>query len=288
MIVGKAVKKEQEIVFGAGISSKAKKISGSLEKFLGYRTETLKDINKISFLPKNYKNCLKNPLNSMNYHLRKGSSKIDHRSFIDWWTFTDRDEKERLKCFFLDESDQELENIKEKDDLEPFLEDKFPFLGRHGLKHLIGDELWDRRKGKDNLSTETEKALRNGENGKKFEKLFRDLCQSNGLRCYRDTKNAFREYMPKEYKEIKSSLGTLKGIPDFLVDKINSRRLDKWIKIENNFWKPENRFAFVEVKYRTSKLSKKQREMIKKLMDLGIETKLFKGDFKDYKVTNPF
>ncbi len=288
MIVGKAVKKEQEIVFGAGSISKAKKIAEPLEKLLGYKPETLTSIEKVSFLPENYKKCLKNPLNSMNYHLRKGSSKIDLYSFIDWWTFTDRDETERIKKFFLEKTRQELKNIREKDDLEPFLEDKFPFLGRHGLKHLVGDDLWNRRKEQSGLSEETERALENGENGRNFENFFRDLCQSNGLRCYRDTKNAFREYMPEKYRKIKISLGTLKGLPDFLVDKKNSRSLEEWLKMENNFWRPENQFAFVEVKYRTSRLSKEQKKMIKNLTELDIETKIFKGDFENYDVREPF
>ena len=278
-----------KLLVGAETEERVKKITASLEDYTGFvpdkpcKPRGLKEVKGLE-VSQQYINSVKNPDKNMNYHLKKGFSKIDDNSFIDWWTFTDDATLEQLKQSFLQKiSEESLEDLDEKQSIEYFLEKNFPEIGRHGLKNVLGEDLWEiKLEDLQTLSEQSRKAVKNGEKGKRFEKFFKEICNSNGLTCYRSSSQVLRHFLPEVRKDIRAEFGSLKGIPDFFVDKGNSTTLNNFLECEKDFWEPENRFAFVEVKYGSSKLSKRQRKMVSFLNKLGVEVKLFKGDFKDY------
>ena len=276
------------IIIGAETEEKLESIRDSLEKVTDFSfkmegaPEKLLEIDGIN---EQYIRSAREPENCMNYHIRKGLSKLGRDSFIDWWTLTEPEERETIRKRFLERLEEYTDRVEEKADIEPFLEKQFPMVGRHGLQKLLGDEIWEiKKEERGSLNEHSNRALENGENGKKFEELFRDLCRDEGMGCYRDTAEALKEYFPEVYREIRKELGTMRGIPDFLVDKKNSKSLNNWIETAERFWEPESRFAFVEVKYNGSRLSKHQKKMVKLLKEHGIETAVFRGTFNSFRV----
>ncbi len=235
-----------------------------------------------------YGRQLRNPLQSGNYHLQQGGSRWEQVSFIDWWTFLPERDRERM-CSQLFEAvvdSQVLEQVEEKQDIGYVLEDALPYVGQHGVKTLIGRDVWTylREHGLEGLSAYSQRAVENGERGQRFEQFFQDLCEKSGLRCWKRSASAFKQFQPDVYRQVWNEMGTMKGIPDFFVTKPNTHNLNTWMDEPRvREWEPEQRYGFVEVKYNESTLSPGQREMIRCLIEHGQEVWVLNGDREQYR-----
>lgn len=235
-----------------------------------------------------YAKQIRTPLRSGNYHLQKGGSRWEQVSFIDWWTFLSEDARTTVadELFSQVIADDAVEQVDQKDDIGYVLEEVFPSVGQHGTRNLIGDRVWThlRDNEEDVLSAYSQRAVENGRRGQAFEQFFEDLCDENGLRCWKRSAEAFKQFLPDVYSAVRSEFGTMKGIPDFFVAKPNTHNLNTWMDDPTvREWEPEGRYGFVEVKYNESTLSPHQRTMIDSLIEHGQEVWVLNGDPDQYR-----
>ncbi len=235
-----------------------------------------------------YAEQLRQPLQSGNYHLQKGGSRWDEVSFIDWWTFLPAGSRQRIADTLFEHvvSSDAVGQVAQKDDIGYVLAETLPYVGQHGVETLIGDRIWDYLcdEERDTLSEHSQRALENGQQGQRFEQFFRELCEENGVRCWKRSAQAFKQFQPDAYSAVWNELGTMNGIPDFFVKKPNTHNLNTWMDDPTvREWEPEGRFGFVEVKYNESTLSPHQRTMIDCLIEHGQEVWVLNGDEEHYR-----
>ncbi len=241
-------------------------------------------------VPEYYIESFKEPYNYSNWNLSQGFSEKGRLSLIDWWTFLKNGKKEKITKYLFNDFKEsaEFNQINEKAEIEKALKNYYPKIGDCGLDKILKNRIWKhlKKKNQEQLSTHSKRALKNGERGKDFEKLFKEMCQESGLNCYKKSGKAFKENLPTKYNRIKKIKGNMKGIPDFFVDKGNTHSLDEWIEnTTQRKWEPKKRYAFVECKYNNSPLSKDQKEMIKLLKKHKIEVYIFRGSKNNFKYT---
>ncbi|MDY6771319.1 MAG: hypothetical protein SV186_05210 [Candidatus Nanohaloarchaea archaeon] len=225
-----------------------------------------------------YRNQLANPADSMNYHLWQGCA---DDAVIDWWTHTTDETRttvtEELFCRLREEDC--LDDIGQKDDIETVLETRFPTIHPHGLDELLQDTIWTwiKNNRQDQLNDASKRALQNGKNGKAFEQFFEQVCDQLGLTYYDRPHRAFARHLPNVCETVRNDQDGLSGLPDYLIDKQNPTTLTEFLPGLNRRWEPNNRYAFVEVKYNTSRLSQEQQAMASALKKHDVTTWIFKG-----------
>ncbi|MFB6294483.1 MAG: VRR-NUC domain-containing protein [Candidatus Nanohaloarchaea archaeon] len=175
----------------------------------------------------------------------------------------------------------------DRSDITTALASCFPVLGGHGLDRLLEEPVWDHIKEHraEQLSAYSQRALRNGENGRAFEERFEAFCEANALDCWKRSKAAFRRHLPGRFEQVAEQVDSFAGIPDYFVDKKNTHALSAWMDgIGERAWAPDGRYAFVECKFNASHLSPEQREMVQTLQDVGVAVYLFRGTLDDFEV----
>lgn len=279
------------VIAGAPFKREAERIGMALvdhlpRYFHEWKTMPVEDFpTDIFHIDGSYLRALRRPARSMNWHLRQGLAATDSVSVIDWMTLLDDEDREQVMETLVQRfiNSTHIGDVREKGDIPFALERCFPYVGRH-VHRFIRDPIWEhvREHYREQLSEYSHRAVTNGDNGQAFEAWFATYCERNGLGCWKESSRAFWGAMPALHKQVKREMGGMTGIPDFFVDKGNTHTLGDWMRIRGRAWEPEQRYAFVEVKYNESRLSKEQRHMVETLIQHGLDVYLFKGTLDDY------
>lgn len=237
-----------------------------------------------------YLKALRQPFRSAQYTLQHGASRTGELSLIDWWTFTGQARRRAIEDELFDTftGGDAVDGIAERADISTALRNCFPVIGDLGVGKLIEARVWEwvKQERRDQLSSYSRRALRNGANGREFEQRFEQFCEANRLEYWKRSKAAFRRHVPDAFDAVDDRVESFKGIPDYFVDKGNTHALTCWIDgVPERRWAPDSRYAFVECKYNDSALSPEQRRMVDELGRHGIEVAVFRGTPDDYRFT---
>ncbi len=236
-----------------------------------------------------YLSSFQKPLDSANWHLWKGAGqRCGEVSVIDWFTFLPTEtHAEVLDTLFHSFINSEaVEQVRQRKDIVHAVRTHFPVLGVHGLTSLLETRVWRHLKthNRKKLGLDSQQAIQNGRNGRSFEQFFQHLCNENGLDCTPYSTAMLGHVYPEIEAKIRAERGHMRGVPDFFVDKGTTHTLHTWSNTGSpRVWEPQSRYAFVEVKYNESPLSKDQKDMIQRLTEHGIEVYVFKGAPEEYR-----
>lgn len=256
-----------------------------LEEYCG--TPDLYSIDAVPYedwgIKPSYLKSLRRPFRSAQYTLQHGASRTGELSLIDWWTFTGDARRQEIKDNLFNQfvSGDAVDQVAERSDISTALQDCFSVIGDLGVGKLIELRVWGwiKEERREQLSSYSRRALRNGSNGRDFEQRFEQFCDENKLRYWKRSKDAFRRNLPNKFREVADAVNSFKGIPDYFVDKGNTHALTAWVDgVGERAWEPTGQYAFVECKYGDSHLRPEQRDMAQTLQRHGIPVYLFRGD----------
>ncbi|MDY6761865.1 MAG: VRR-NUC domain-containing protein [Candidatus Nanohaloarchaea archaeon] len=229
-----------------------------------------------------YLKALRRPFQSAQYTLQHGASRTGELSLVDWWTFSGQERRREIEdtLFETFRGSSAVDQVAERADISTALNDCFPVIGDLGVAKLIESRAWEwiKEERREQLSSYSRRALRNGKNGRNFEEQFEAVCERNHLDYWKRSKGAFRRHLSDKFAAVQSQVESFKGIPDYFIDKGNTHALSEWVTgIDEREWTPDGQYAFVECKYGGSHLREDQREMVELLAEHGLAVYLFRG-----------
>lgn len=165
--------------------------------------------------------------------------------------------------------------VSKRGDVERLVRDELPLLGDHGFGGLVEASLWRRLKERDSdvLGSRSKTAMQNQVQGRGFEEFFEDLCERRGVSYYRDSAAEFRRRHPADHRRLEGKCPGLRGMPDYLV--VGDGGF-------GDGWRPAGT-GFVEVKYRGSRLSGRQKRVVAHLKSQGYPVWVLRGEPEEYR-----
>jgi len=168
----------------------------------------------------------------------------------------------------------ETRRVRKRADVPAAVVSAFPVLAEHGATRRLGveDRAWSLAKER-GVSRASERAARNQDTGREFERQFRGWCEERGIGVVRGKTGIVRRH-PGVADEVARKTDGLAGVPDFLVRGDGQRSF-------GDGWRP-NGEAFVEVKRGTSRLTREQQRVVAHLKSHGFDVYVLRGEPDDF------